>query len=105
MENQNPLPPETPGTPKEPNLFGSKAADIILGVLASIFGPPIIVIAASPIHPVAGIVAMGCVLVAFVAWKIRNPRVAVFFKTCVAVWGICLVVIPLIVIGTCGGRL
>lgn len=103
MENQNPLSPEIPETPQKPSLFGSKAADIIIGILASIFGPLLIVIATSPIHPAAGLVIMPIALIAFIIWATMSQRAAIFAKTCIAIWGICLVIIPLIALGRCLG--
>lgn len=99
----SPAPPEHSASEVRPFLLGSKYEDTVVGILVGLFIPPVLVIAGSLIHPFLGFGVLGAALVAFVAWYFHNPRVAVFFKSCVLTWLIAFLAVPLILLGTCMG--
>ncbi len=102
--NENtPAPAEQAAPEVGPFLLGSKYEDTVVGILVGLFIPPVLVIAGGLIHPFLGFGALGAALIAFVAWYFHNPRVAVFFKSCVLTWLIAFLAIPLVLLGTCMG--
>jgi hypothetical protein len=109
MNDSNPKPKEVPVPSAEPAaspeanpfLLGSRYEDSMVGVLSGLLIPPVLFIAGAAIAPWLGFSAVTAALVTLVIWYLRNPRGALFFRSCVLAGLIVFVALPLILVGAC----